>query len=283
MDALTASDAYGRTPAGPRCTGTVRTVHTTAGFRFEAQMLPVVAGSAGDLLKRRRADQFTALYEVPTATGVPDLVLVRFNAGVIDRREADGLGPVTDATECAVLSALRAGPSTAAETASAVGMTVRHVAGTVLPGLADRGFVSATCGVWSCNRGLRAVTDGIVAVEAKRSQWQRASSQARRYCNFANESFVVIDALHRRRVEPWAARLAASGIGVAVAGVDGSVDVIARSGWAQPRARWHALLAGERAWDLHRRNLTSGPTFPVFGRTLTEAAPPTSAGVLVPS
>lgn len=252
-----------------------------AGFDFEAEMLPVLADQRRQLLHRRPSCAFRPMYEVAMATGVPDLVLVRFDEDVLRARDAAGLGPVIDATECAVLDALRRRRRTADEVAGAVAMSTRHVGGTVLSRLADRGYVTFDNGTWSRHEALASTTTGIVAIEAKRTDWRKASSQARRYLTFANEAYVAVDEAYGHRVEPWADRLAATGIGVATAGVTGAVTVLARCGWTEPRVRWHALLAGERCWDLRRESSTSGPTWPVFGRNLTAAALPTSVGELV--
>lgn len=256
---------------------------TLAGFRYEAEMVPVLAARSDVLLHRRSSSAFSALYEVPTATGVPDLVLARFDDQVIASREDAGLPPVLDATECAVLRAIAGQRLTSDEVSAALAMTVKHIARSVLPSLAARGYVSSVRGSWLCHRSLRPATSGLVAIEAKRTDWRRASHQARRYLNFANEAYIALDATVGHRVEPWADRLASTGIGVATAGADGSVEVLVRSGWSKPRTPWHAFLAGERCWDLHRREQPSGPTWPVFGRSLTAAAPPTAAGELVRS
>lgn len=231
-------------------------------------MLWPLTAAASALVGRRSAlGSFEAFYEVPSAAGIPDLLLVRFDEMALEARRAAGLEPVVGAAPALVLWLVMQRPLAAGALAEAAGMTAGHVRRSVLPELAAIGVVEERAdGCWAVPPAMRQLTTAVVAVEAKRSDWKGALAQARRYSRFASSTYIALD---RQRAAPalsWADDIVSGGIGLAtVDASDESVRVWRRPRW-QARKGWESLLMGERLWELARSGVRRGPAFSVFGR-----------------
>lgn len=238
-------------------------------FRAESEMLPPLTSAAPALLGTRgRDDAYEVFYEVAVATGVPDMLVVRFDKHAIETRERVGCGPIVGAAAARAVSALVERPLTPSELAVAVGMSEGHVRRTVLPALAARGAVHHRDGVWATVQGVHPLVHSIVAVEAKRRDWRSALKQAHRYARFANVSFMALDAGVATVPLRHAGSIASMGVGlVTVDAGTGRVRVCRRPRWRVAQVAWEAFLIGERLWELASEGRRSGPPFAVFGRT----------------
>lgn len=225
-------------------------------------------------------------FEVPLAAGVPDMVVAAFDAAVVTGRHAAGLGPVVDVAGVRTLVALTAGVTDVPALAVSAGLSVGYLQRTVLPVLADAGWVATSRGAPVCVlHRFEPVVVWAVTVEAKRSAWAQAAAQAQRHVAAADRAFIAMDAAHARRAVDHAGHLAGAGVGVVTvrADPDGAlgtgVDVVAYPKPGRPRLpRAHRApnvvaktLLGERVWDLALDGRRHGPTHLVFGRDLSIA------------
>lgn len=221
-------------------------------------------------------------FEVPLAAGVPDMVVVAFDAAVIEARKAAGLGPVLDVSATRVLAALADGSSHADHIAATAGMSAAHLRRAVLPPLLEAGWVDGPhAGRVHPLHEFAPLVSWSIAVEAKRSAWAQAVSQAHRMLPAADRVFVALDAAKAERAVRNAKHLASVGVGLATVDADpapggAAVRVVSSPKPGRPglprRHRGTRLAAkallGERVWALHLAGRRTGPTHPVFGRDL---------------
>ncbi len=243
-------------------------------FRWERDMLPPLMAVVDDVVPHQGRGPVHVLTEVASASGVPDLVAVRFDERMTSERLAAGLGPIGDLTQVRALVAAADGGRTVAQLAAAAQVTRAYLRGSVLPALVDAGWLEPTTGrgssaVVTPRHLLRPVAADLVTIEAKKAAWQRAVNQAMRHAPSTDACYVALDAI--RAAPAIAQRAAIRRLGVGLLTVDPvtcRVTVIAR-----PRRRPHdpamRTLLAERSWQLVLSGQTTGPTFPVFGRDLT--------------
>lgn len=215
-----------------------------------------------------------ARLEVPTTSGVPDVMFIDWDEDVLADRTHRALAPVWSLTQLRALTLLNAGPAGPGELSAATGVSAGYLRGTVLPALASLGWTrDAPGGQVQLAPGLvyRAPARALVSVEAKLSNWRQAFTQAVRHIPSADRSFIALDAAKARPVLGYADDLAAAGVGVAtVDAADGQVRIVS----APPAGRPHRpqfFLAAEQAWHLRRLGHASGPVGHVFGRDLPPA------------
>ena len=243
-------------------------------FRWERDMIPPLAESVTDLLSASKGPGAEyVLTEVPSASGVPDVVLARFDEDALAFRLAAGLLPVVDVTQVRTLVAVASGHRTVSGLAAAAGITSGYLRGSVLPALAARGWVETPT-----KRGgeaavtplhvLQPIAEQLVTVEAKKAAWQRAVNQAMRHTASADSSYIALDAARAGSAIEQRAAIRRLGVGVLVVDrITGCVRVASRPQRHRPDRAMRTVLA-ERAWQLVASGQTAGPTFPVFGRDL---------------
>ena len=265
-----------RTQSGPPATETPREV-----FARESQMLAPLAAAAPALCVGMAGGP-EVFFEVPLAAGVPDLVVVSFDAPVVKARLAAGLAPVVEVSAVRTLAGLGTGMTDLGDIAAAAGLSAAHLRRNVLPELMHAGWVGPLQnGRVQLLHPFAPVVSWAVAVEAKRSAWAQAVSQARRMLPAADRVFVALDAARARPAVSNAAQLASMGVGLVTVEADpaaGSapVGVISSPRRGRPGLpRGHRgttpaakALLGERVWDLHLAGRRHGPVHQVFGRDL---------------
>lgn len=232
-------------------------------------MLSAIARAPVALAGRRRGGRGPqVLFEFFGAEGSPDVVFLEFDEVEVARRESLGLCPVLGYRAIAILLALAERPCSVAELAAAAGVGVAYLKRSLLPELEEGGWVRREGGAWVSPHPIRPLARWILAVEAKRRDWRRATEQAERYRRFANRTVVVLDA---------AANLEAAQAHVEARGAVGLVSLDVEGGRLRPLVvpKWHRasrardfVWAGEQAYDMRRRRVTSGPVPLVFGRLL---------------
>lgn len=251
-------------------------------FMLESEMLPPLLPRLRTLAGWRAGSLHT-YYEVPALRGVPDLVLARFDDAAMN----DWTRPaVTEYSHIATLVALaeraEAGLTTSStrDLASHVGLSPGHLSGVVLPRLAEQGFADQSRrGRWLLTKPFESPITRLVTVELKRHDRVGALHQATAHGQGADRAWVVLDAV-RLRMESARDRAIldayeSRGVGLATLSRQlGRVRVVARpcNGGAASFSKYmrrvaRAVLA-ERVLDLQLGGGNSGPTWPVFGRTL---------------
>jgi hypothetical protein len=240
-------------------------------FVVEADMLALIAAAAPELA----GPGAVAVFEVPSAAGVPDVVATVFDQDVIAARADTGF--VTDPAGLAALLALsdalaRRRALDVRQVAAAAGVTASYVRSRVLPGLAAQGLAVMTApGRWAAAGPYRSPASTLVTIEAKLRDWRRGLGQAARHAAGADAAWLILDGACTRPAAVRADWFRATGVGLAGLGQDGTLQLLLRpSGEAMLRAR-RELLA-ERLAELHCSGAVSGPVGRVFGRHLTPSA-----------
>lgn len=263
--------------------------HPQPMFAREADMIGPILDAVDEFTHGLPDATAHTFLEVALAGGVPDVVIVAFDADAVRYRLAHGLGPVTSLTSMRALDGLSAGVMEIGALATHTGLSRAHLRRTVLPALAAAGWVDALHGRSTridVRHAHEQLTQWVVTIEAKRSAWAAAVAQARRHLLAADRAFIALDARSARRALTTAPALARQGVGVAMvaagtptvgfgpiglAGVVSYPDV--RRPGLPPSARAprsvDRRLVAERVWDMRLRGVTKGRTHPVFGRDLT--------------
>jgi hypothetical protein len=225
-----------------------------------------------------------AVFEVPAAAGVPDVVATVLDQDVIAARA--GTGFVTDPAGLAALLTLsdargRRRDLDARQVAAAAGITGSYLRSRVLPSLAARGLAVMTApGRWTAVAAYRSPACTLVTVEAKLRDWRRGLGQAARHAAGADAAWLVLDAACTRPAVGQTGWFRATGVGLAGLDPDGTLrPLVPPAATGVLRAR-RELLA-ERLADLYCSGAVSGPVGPVFGRDLmpSTGADPRRAGV----
>ena len=253
-----------------------------ASFRREADMLSPLQEYAtvvvpGDVDSSDDVD-WRVLFEVPTVNGVVDVLYAAFDEQAVNYRRQAGLAPIIQWHELLVFAALQLSarrPIILADLALRVGMTPTGLRRGALSRLAASGHIELVDGdsvisKWS----YRLPTRALIAVEAKRLDWRRAVSQARRYTSFADRTFIAIEPTAAVRAQKQRKIIESSGIGIL--SVDPGTRQVHRLMQApiHSPATLHRMFAAEQSLEVAWDGRVSGPVLPVFGRSLT-----TSEGV----
>lgn len=243
------------------------------GFSAEADMLGFIAASVPALA----GPDAVAVFEVPSAAGVPDVVAAVFD----DEAIASWVGGsfVTDQAGVAALLALSDARANgraldASQVAAAIGVSVAYSRSRVLPGLAGRGLAVMTGpGRWVATSEYRSPTVRLVTIEAKLRNWRKGLSQAARHVPGADAAWLVLDAAHARPAEQGTAWFRALGVGLALLDRDGTLTpLLEPSAFGVLRVR-RELLA-QRLACMRSCGAVSGPPARVFGRYLAPTTEP---------
>jgi hypothetical protein len=214
-------------------------------FRWEAEMLDPVAKSMPTLAPWFEAPA-ALIAEVPAAVGVVDLLGVRFDARALRRRVEADVRPVLSPLRVRVLHALLVGPRPVDELAASVGTHAEALMRSTLGPLEEAELVELEGGEVQSTGLWLPVAQRVVAVELKLTKWRDALIQADNFRRSADESWVVVDAARAGAARAATLEFAEHGVGLAVATVDGRVDVVLPAPRARPEGWLHALIA-ERA------------------------------------
>lgn len=237
-------------------------------YRFEADMLAPLVENLDTLIQSKVA-QYRILFEVQSATGVPDAVLAAFNDQEITRRKNLGLVPIVDAPDVAVITLLNQASAamTTKELSRLTGLTAGYLSSVVLRRLQHQGYIQrVTRGHWQATYSFRPLAHHIIAVENKLSDWRTGLWQAQR--QDADQTWLIVDNSIAHRITPHASLFEACKVGLATLQSDSnSLDVLIPAPKRTPNAVRRNLLI-ERAASLYLSGQVSGPMSPVFGRTL---------------
>ncbi len=243
-------------------------------------LAPIVSG-------RRSFDRTRSLehfFEVQTTRGVVDVLFADVAHGVMDERRRFGLVTLTELAPVAVLRAMtaissRPRPFPAGEIAELVPFSVSHVRRAILPGLESCGWIAqAEGGKWVLNHPYRIPVRKLIAVEVKRSKWRVAVRQAISHTEFADATYVALDAARMPTADSWERPFAFAGLGVLSVGATSASpdDPTARVTRVicAVRQRPHGLaraVVAERVAALSESGATAGQVRHVFGQFVTSA------------
>jgi hypothetical protein len=254
-------------------------------FAREADMLAPLAAERAQMTPRNIRGWET-YFEVQTLRGVVDILFVVPDANVLATREAFAVPPVTDSAQASTLLALTALSSTSPEALSGASLDIlaslapvgrEHLRRRVLPLLTESGWVTrCNDGTWTIRTGYRIPLKRIVAVEVKRESWRRGLTQAVSHTEFADTTFVALDAAHLPPVSKVQSAFVHAGVGLVsverafsddlVRGPNVGVLLAATRQKAQEVAR---AVVAERVVALREAGAWSGEVGHVFGRHVT--------------
>ena len=95
---------------------------------------------------------------------------------------------------------------------------------------------------WIKFRQPSLILKDVVAIEAKLSNWKRALQQARRYLDYANQSWVLIEEKSQKAAEANKFHFVNANIGLASISVEGNIQLLHHPEKSQPRsefAQWY--------------------------------------------
>ncbi len=243
------------------------------GFPSEADMLIHIVQDTSSLTQCLPGD-FRVLFEVQSAVGIPDLILIAFNEYELAARKGLGLSPVVDPAGVAVLTALSVQYSdnrgkasyTSERLALLTGLTRGYLCA-VLGRLEAAGHViKLGRGRWTATHPFHPLADYVISVETKRVDWRTGLWQAHRQAT--DYTWLVMDVTKSASTITRAEKFSKYKVGLATLSVTSELRVIVPAVMRRPSLVRRRLLI-ERAADLFLSGKVSGPLNPVFGRHLS--------------
>ncbi|MFF7156768.1 hypothetical protein [Streptomyces sp. NPDC008139] len=249
-----------------------------AAFKTEADMLRPLACLKSSLVGD--AEDIEVFYEVQSAAGIPDLVLVIFDHEQLTLRSKRGLAPIDSLHAIAVMhetqSSLIRGDDyiTASEISKCTGISASSIAASVLPGLQSAGHVEKIGrGKWKATHEFRSLAKFVCTIEVKMRDWRSGYNQALRHSVTADEAWLVLDACHAKAPSDNSKWFKKAGIGLAFLDGDSGLDAQVKARSRRKMTPYRELLV-ERAAGLYLQGDVSGPVRPVFGVRLTTTTGP---------
>lgn len=191
-------------------------------FLNEASMLPCVADFLADSLRSSGAT-WVLLGQHRAESRIPDLVLARVDFDALEERLSGRQSRMLTRSEIALTRCLRTDRPTALETAAKRVFMAPASAMRILRQLEEAGYVSrARSGGYVRSFPLRPIARQYISVEAKRSDWRRALTQAVAHTSFATRCYVAFDAAYSTRFLKARRSFETSGIGLL--GIDATPD-----------------------------------------------------------
>lgn len=246
-------------------------------FEREADMLASIVRAFPAV----RGRPLRAFFEVQTMQGIADIVLVDLIDEALREREQSGQGSLTEAGHIAVVHALSTSGDVAMSTgqiADCARTSASHLRRSIIPSLIAAEWVRpAGLGEWQLRNPYRSPVRRIVAIEVKRSEWRTAIRQVLPHTEFANATYVALDAARTPSGDGWTGPFLTAGVGlVAVQATpavindpaSASVTRVVRARERRPRGLARSVLA-ERIASLSRSGISSGRLGAVFGRIIT--------------
>lgn len=188
--------------------------------------------------------------EVPCASSLADLAVVKFDASELARRERLGMGPIRSSLRMCVLDEICFRGVTRIDTlASRVGSRPEAIRRSTLKPLAEIGVIELASDRVEVLEPWRPVAETITTIELKLDDWRGALSQARSQARSADHCWVVLRDRRASTLDAMRVEFAAHGIGVAILSdaCELRVEVKPRK---QSPVRWLRGITIELAWQL---------------------------------
>ncbi len=211
--------------------------------RLEADMTDLAVGAWNSWWLGKGPPHFIAR-EVVGPHGIADLVAVQFDAQALCARSEAGLSPVPDLTALRAIEACRRTSRSAPDLAATLGLTISGVRRAVKVAH-DAGALDMTGGNrYRTNSAWSRCVRRLVAVELKRSDWQRAANQLWAYRQWASATWLV---LGQRPPLKALEDLRETGAGLAYLDVNAEIRVVLRPKRSRKIAGIASVWAGEQA------------------------------------
>ncbi|MEV5299644.1 hypothetical protein [Amycolatopsis methanolica] len=263
----------------------LRPAEDIVAFEREADMLIPLVTQPHRFAGRNARTRLTPFYEVQTLRGVVDLLLVELDHSVLSYREKWQLDPVVNLPEVAVLRTFSQELSTGGQavlTSRALSDTAvvgtSHLRRRVLPTLESAGWIAKEGrDSWRLVHDFHNPVRRIIAVEAKRSDWRHALTQAASHREFADATYVALDAAKLPRVDSWRKAFEFNEVGLITITADSStraslpeahVSELVKAPRRRPRGLARVTVA-ERVAMLSASGCNSGVVNHVFGRAIS--------------
>jgi hypothetical protein len=238
------------TPPAPATWIRATTAPALAPPREDDMTVPAIRALSMWWTGRQPAD-FVAR-EIVGQLGIADLVAVRFDHCALRDRRAAGIRACDDLLVLKVLLACRRGGRTVRDLVDLLGYSESGIRRAVRDGRECGALVDVGQRRHRTHEAWRPASKRLVAVELKRTDWQRAAHQASAYQAWANASWLV---LGQRPPLTAMQSLMGSGIGLGYLGDDGQLHRALRPDsrrhatsegavWAAEQALVHALAVG---------------------------------------
>src|SRR5579864_504086 len=177
----------------------------------------------------------TVIEEIPGARGVIDLLAAEFDRAALERRKRRGVGPILRAELVQTLWALRDGKPHRVLTVARLGGWSPSVIRKILPRLSEARLITISDGHIQSTRRWEPLARRLLAVELKRTAWQRALRQATYFTFAADRSVVVLDSRSAGAVEGRVDDFVRRRVGLALLSSSGQLRII------QPPPRNHPI------------------------------------------
>ncbi|MGH2959755.1 MAG: hypothetical protein ACRDKE_09125 [Solirubrobacterales bacterium] len=210
----------------------------------EVDMTWAVLGSMDELWSPRKQPDWISA-EVPTASSVADLAVIKFDASAIERRLAEHAAPVELPLRVKTLDALAHRRINQLSTlARTVGSNPRALTRSTIRPLEELGWIRLEGDRVELSRDWQSVGTEVMTVEMKISDWRGALVQARSQALSADRVWVVLPEKSDRVVASALPEFRAEGIGLAFLRPDGTIRLIAAARKQSP-IRWLNFLLAE--------------------------------------
>ncbi len=220
----------------------------------------------------QQADRFLAgaevLFEVACRAGVPDLVLLDVDHDAIAARA--GTAALVEPVDVRVMLALKASPMRRLTTdalSTAVLVSPGHLRRRVIPRLVEGGHLEHADDGWRSVSDGRSLARKIITIEMKRRDWRGGLAQAGRHTAVADEAWLVLDAQTSHAAASHEDWFSTCSVGLASLSFNGGLTMLVRPTVNRSRPQHRELLV-ERAINLMRQGVSSGPLPRVFGSVL---------------
>jgi len=248
-------------------------------YQREADMLGPIAEAVRLLVGAQSSSRI--FFEVPTASGIPDIVVADLNESAITKRIERGLSPVVDLPGVSVLRAIQhryrmtQTTSDIADIREFVGLSRRYLTTKVLPELVQGGHIDQVGKTdWAPTHAISSPAKKIYTIEVKVKDWRAGYNQALRHKISADRSWLVIDANRTTTVSAHHHWFKDAALGLATLDTVGGVcRLIAPQGHPSTGNVYRELLA-ERLFEMATNGVVSGPVRHVFGADLTTTRGP---------
>jgi hypothetical protein len=216
-------------------------------------------------------------FELQTTRGVADIVFAEVNESVAAMRDAEQLGTLQETSLAQVMHLFTQADTrsimyTAREISTLTGLTPAHLRRSILPSLIESGWLRYNAaGHFSQAARYIPPINRVVAIEVKRSGWQRALSQAASHVDFADYTYVALDECGLPKNGSWERPFRHAGLGLVTIrdNEDGQLNSKVTKVIPPRRRRQFGaarIVVNERILTMWRSGSISGPISPVFGK-----------------
>lgn len=205
---------------------------------------------------RGRSDPDFIAREIVAPHGIADLAAIQFDSAALEGRAKAGIRPTNDLAALRVILGCRKAPRSVSDLVDIVGLSSSTVRRAVNVGCETGAMISSGGRQYETHPAWASLAQRIVAVELKRTDWQRATRQLWAYQEWASATWLV---LGQRPPITALETLHGCGIGLGYLDENAEMRVLLRpktrrrltglfSIWAAEQALAHALTNGYHSY-----------------------------------